>query len=50
MSQDEVIKRFKLVHKGENSDYSKVKYVNMHTPVCIICHEKNPQGIEYGEF
>lgn len=50
MSQDEVIRRFKLVHKGENLDYSKVKYVNMHTPVCIICHEKNPQGIEYGEF
>lgn len=35
-SQEEIIKRFKEVHKGEDLDYSKVKYVNMHTKVCII--------------
>lgn len=43
MSQDEVIKRFKEKHKGENLDYSKVEYVNMHEKVCII----DPI---YGEF
>ena len=35
-SQEEIIKRFNEVHKGEDLDYSKVKYVNMHTKVCII--------------
>jgi len=34
--QDEIIERFKEVHKDEGLDYSKVKYVNMHTKVCII--------------
>ena len=41
--QDEFIRRAQEVHKGENLDYSKVKYVNMHTKVTII----DP---EYGEF
>ena len=43
MGSDEVIERFKSVHNGENLDYSKVEYVNMHTKVCII----DP---EYGEY
>ena len=43
LSQDEVIKRFGEVHKGEGLDYSKVVYKNMHTKVCII----DPK---YGEF
>ena len=43
LSNDEIIKRFNDVHKGEGLDYSKVKYVNMHTKVCII----DPV---YGEF
>ena len=43
MSQDEFIRRAQEVHKGENLDYSKVKYVNMHAKVIII----DP---EYGEF
>lgn len=34
--QEEIIKRFKEVHKNENLDYSKVEYKNMHTKVCII--------------
>ena len=48
--QDEVIERFKRVHQGENLDYSEVEYVNMHTPVKIICHEIAPDGEEYGAF
>ena len=35
-SREEVVKKFKEVHKGEGLDYSKVEYVNMHTKVCII--------------
>lgn len=34
--QDDVIKRFRAIH-GDKYDYSKVKYVNSHTKVCIIC-------------
>ena len=48
--QEEVIKRFKEKHKGENLDYSEVVYINMHTPVKIISHELRPDGTEYGEF
>lgn len=49
-SQEEVIERFKQVHKGENLDYSKVEYKNMHTKVCIIDHDLDENGEEYGEF
>lgn len=35
-SKDDVVKMFNEVHNGENLDYSKVNYVNMHTKVCII--------------
>jgi len=48
--QNEIIKRFKEVHKGEKLDYSQVKYVNMHTKVKIISHDLRPDGTEYGEF
>lgn len=41
--QEDVIRRFNEIHKGENLDYSKVVYKNMHTKVCII----DP---EYGEY
>ena len=49
-TQEEVIRRFKEVHKDENLDYSQVKYVNMHTKVKIISHDLRPDGTEYGEF
>jgi hypothetical protein len=48
--QEEIISRFKQVHKGENLDYSQVQYVNMHTKVKIISHDLRPDGTEYGEF
>jgi len=48
--QEDIIRRFKEVHKGENLDYSEVKYVNMHTKVKIISHDLRPDGTEYGEF
>lgn len=50
LTQEEVIKRFQEVHKGEKLDYSEVKYINMHTKVKIICHDIDPDGKEYGEF
>ena len=39
---EEFIEKAKKVH-GNKYDYSKVKYVDNHTKVCIICHE-------HGEF
>ena len=50
LTQDEVIRRFKEVHRGEKLDYSEVNYQGMHTKVKIISHELRPDGTEYGEF
>lgn len=41
-SLQEIIKLSKETH-GDKYDYSKVKYINYHTKVCIICHK-------HGEF
>lgn len=35
---------------GEKYDYSKVEYVNNRTPTCIVCHMKDENGNEHGEF
>ena len=35
---------------GDKYDYSKVNYINNKTDVCIICHEKDENGVEHGEF
>ena len=49
--QEEIIERFKDIHKGENLDYSEVVYVNMHTKVKIIDNDIMPDGItKYGEY
>ena len=42
MSTTKFIERARKVH-GDRYDYSKVEYINNHTPVCIICPI-------YGEF
>lgn len=42
LSQDEFISRATNIH-GSEFDYSKVKYINYHTPVTIICPK-------HGEF
>ena len=42
MTQEEFIKRAKEIH-GNKYDYSKVKYINKKTKVCIICPK-------HGEF
>ena len=41
-NRDEFVKKAKKIY-GDKYDYSKVKYVNNGTKVCIICHE-------HGEF
>lgn len=46
----ELVGRFNKVHEGEDLDYSKSVYVNMHTPILIIDHDKDAEGSEYGEY
>lgn len=50
LTQENIINRFKEVHKGENLDYSKVIYNGMHVKVEIISHDLRPDGTEYGSF
>ena len=44
-----IIAKAKKVH-GDKYDYSKSEYINIDTPICIICHEKDENGNEHGEF
>jgi group I intron endonuclease len=39
----------KKTHK-DKYDYSKVVYKKAHDKICIICHEKDKDGKEHGEF
>lgn len=48
-SNEQFINEALQKHDGKY-DLSKVEYVNNHTKVCIICHEKDENGIEHGEF
>lgn len=47
-SQDQFIEEAKTRHK--DIDYHKVVYIDDRTPVCLICHKKDKNGIEHGEF
>jgi hypothetical protein len=48
--RDELIRRFKEAHPNDNFDFSKVEYINMHTPVLVIDHTLDALGNEYGEY
>ena len=49
MSRESYIERTTSVH-GNKYDYSKVEYVNKDTKICVICHKKDENGVEHGEF
>lgn len=46
---ESVIEDARKVH-GDKYDYSKSVYNGTHKKMCIICHEKDENGIEHGEF
>ena len=46
---EDFIKKAREIH-GDKYDYSKTEYINAKTNVTIICHEKDENGIEHGEF
>lgn len=48
-STEAFIIQAKKIHK-DKYDYSKVDYKNAFSKVCIICHEKDKDGKEHGEF
>lgn len=49
MDKEKFVEKARIIH-GDKYDYSKVEYKNNSTKVCIICHEKDENGIEHGEF
>lgn len=49
LSQEQFVKRANNLHMNKY-DYSEVTYLNDKTKVCIICHNKNSDGIEHGKF
>lgn len=49
LDTDFFIEKAKAIH-GDNYDYSKVDYKDAHTKICVICHKKDKDGNEHGEF
>lgn len=49
LTTKDIIERSIQIHKNKY-DYSKVNYTNWKDKICIICHEKDENGIEHGEF
>lgn len=47
---DELVEKFKEVHKGENIEYPpQENYVNLLSKIRFIDHDLRPDGTEYGE-
>ena len=48
-TQEQIIERIRSIF-GERYSYEKVEYKAMKVPVTLICHEKDTNGVEHGEF
>lgn len=49
ITTDDIINDAKKTH-GERYDYSKTEYKSMRDKICVICHKKDKDGNEHGEF
>ena len=49
LTKEEFIEKARKIH-GDKYDYSKIEYKGAYVPICIICHKKNRNGVEHGEF
>lgn len=49
LTTNEFIRRSKSIH-GDKYDYSKTVYINSRKKICLICHKRDNNGIEHGEF
>lgn len=47
---EQFVKEAIMLCKNKSLDFSKVKYKNASTKVTIICHKRNANDIEHGEF
>ena len=48
-SQEEIIDKIRSLF-GERYSFEKVVYRAMKVPIILVCHEKDENGIEHGEF
>ena len=48
-TQEEIIARIRSLF-GERYSYEKVEYKAMKVPISLVCHEKDVNGNEHGEF
>ena len=48
-TQEEVIEKLRSIF-GRRYSYEKVVYKAMKVPITLVCHEKDSNGIEHGEF
>lgn len=48
-TQEEIIERIRSIF-GERYSYEKVEYKAMKIPITLVCHEKDADGVEHGEF
>ena len=48
-TQAEIIERLRSIF-GERYSYDKVEYRAMKVPITLVCHEKDSDGVEHGEF
>ena len=48
-TQEEIIEKIRSLF-GERYGYEKVVYKAMKIPITLVCHEKDANGVEHGEF
>ena len=48
-SQEEIIEKIRSLY-GERYSFEKVKYKAMKVPIILVCHEKDENGVEHGDF
>jgi hypothetical protein len=48
-TQEEIIDKLRSIF-GEHYSYEKVVYKAMKIPITLVCHEKDANGVEHGEF
>ena len=48
-SQEEIIEKIRSLF-GERYSFEKVVYKAMKVPIILVCHEKDENGVEHGEF
>lgn len=48
-TQEEMVERLRAIF-GDKYSYEQVDYKNMKTPITLICHEKDANGVEHGAF